>query len=103
MASHVSPDPFSDWLLSLLPMPLIALLFSLHRFRSLTKQFFRKADGVIVMYDITSSNSFTEVRYWLASVKETVDDNVAVLLLGNKIDDVAHRQVPTPEGQRLAQ
>ncbi|XP_048468232.1 EF-hand calcium-binding domain-containing protein 4B-like isoform X2 [Rhincodon typus] len=73
------------------------------RFRSLTKQFFRKADGVIVMYDITSSSSFTEVRYWLGSIKETVDDNVAILLLGNKTDDVAHRQVPTPEGQRLAQ
>ncbi|XP_059509477.1 restin homolog isoform X2 [Stegostoma tigrinum] len=73
------------------------------RFRSLTKQFFRKADGVIVMYDITSSSSFAEVRYWLGSIKETVDDNVAILLLGNKTDDVAHRKVPTPEGQRLAQ
>ncbi|GCB82721.1 hypothetical protein scyTo_0021704 [Scyliorhinus torazame] len=84
-------------------MPLISHLRSPHRFRSVTKQFFRKADGVIVMYDITSSSSFSEVRYWLACVKETAADDVAILLLGNKIDNDAQRQVSKLEGERLAQ
>lgn len=39
------------------------------RYRSITKQFFRKADGVVVMYDITTEESFTAVRQWLTSVK----------------------------------
>lgn len=39
------------------------------RYRSITKQFFRKADGVVVMYDITAEESFTAVRQWLTSVK----------------------------------
>lgn len=39
------------------------------RYRSITKQFFRKADGVVVMYDITAQQSFTAVRQWLTSVK----------------------------------
>ncbi|XP_067913073.1 trichohyalin-like isoform X11 [Heterodontus francisci] len=73
------------------------------RFRSVTKQFFRKADGVIVMYDITASSSFSEVRYWLSCVKEFAADDVAILLLGNKMDDAVHRQVLTVEGERLAQ
>uniref|UniRef100_A0A1A8ANN1 EF-hand calcium binding domain 4B n=1 Tax=Nothobranchius furzeri TaxID=105023 RepID=A0A1A8ANN1_NOTFU len=41
------------------------------RYRSITKQFFRKADGVIVIYDITAQDSFTAVRLWLTSVKVT--------------------------------
>lgn len=42
------------------------------RYRSITKQFFRKADGVVVMYDITAEPSFTAVRQWLTSVKVRV-------------------------------
>ena len=39
------------------------------RFRSITKQYFRKADGVLVMYDVTSETSFTNVRNWMTSVQ----------------------------------
>lgn len=39
------------------------------RYRSITKQFFRKADGVVVMYDLTCEQTFTAVRSWLASVQ----------------------------------
>lgn len=43
--------------------------FCFCRYRSITKQFFRKADGVVVIYDITDVQSFTAVRQWLTSVK----------------------------------
>ncbi len=39
------------------------------RFRSITRHYFRKADGVIVMYDITSEQSFVNVRNWMSSVE----------------------------------
>ena len=39
------------------------------RFRSITKQYFRKADGVLVMYDVNSEVSFTNVRNWIGSVQ----------------------------------
>ena len=39
------------------------------RFRSITKQYFRKADGVVVMYDVTSETSFTNIRNWMTSVQ----------------------------------
>ncbi|NXQ45186.1 RAB44 protein, partial [Catharus fuscescens] len=72
------------------------------RYRSMTKQFFRKADGVVLMYDITSEYSFCDVRYWLSCIQEAAEDGVAVLLLGNKTDCAAQRQVPTKEGECLA-
>ncbi|NXA53705.1 RAB44 protein, partial [Nothocercus julius] len=86
-------------------------LFTLHlwdsagqeRYHSITKQFFRKADGIVLMYDITSEYSFADVRYWLSCIQEGAEDGVTVLLLGNKSDCAAERRVPTTEGERLAQ
>ncbi|NXD77701.1 RAB44 protein, partial [Halcyon senegalensis] len=72
------------------------------RYHSITKQFFRKADGVVLMYDITSHYSFLDVRYWLSCIQEGAEDGVTVLLLGNKSDLADERQVPTMDGERLA-
>ncbi|KAM9815096.1 EF-hand calcium-binding domain-containing protein 4B isoform 1-T6 [Syngnathus typhle] len=72
------------------------------RYRSITKQFFRKADGVVVMYDITVEQSFTAVRQWLTSVKEGSGEDIPLMLLGNKTDLEITRQVHKAMGMRLA-
>ncbi|XP_054126002.1 EF-hand calcium-binding domain-containing protein 4B [Melozone crissalis] len=72
------------------------------RYRSITKQFFRKADGVIVMYDITAKDTFTAVKQWLISIEEATGENVPVLLLGNKTDNEKEREVPMGMGDHLA-
>uniref|UniRef100_A0A8C1XL08 Calcium release activated channel regulator 2Ab n=1 Tax=Cyprinus carpio TaxID=7962 RepID=A0A8C1XL08_CYPCA len=73
------------------------------RYRSITKQFFRKADGVVVIYDITMEDSFRSVRPWLASILEAVGDPIPVMLLGNKSDKENEREVPTKEADMLAE
>ncbi|KAJ0029756.1 hypothetical protein NQD34_004753 [Periophthalmus magnuspinnatus] len=72
------------------------------RYRSITKQFFRKADGVIVMFDITDVSSFTAVRHWITSINEAAGGDITVLLLGNKTDREEERQVEKTLGERLA-
>ncbi|XP_038623908.1 EF-hand calcium-binding domain-containing protein 4B [Tachyglossus aculeatus] len=72
------------------------------RYRCITQQFFRKADGVIVMYDVTAKQTFTSVRQWLTSVEEAVGGSVPVLLLGNKVDNDQQREVPRALGEQLA-
>uniref|UniRef100_A0A8C9F522 EF-hand domain-containing protein n=1 Tax=Pavo cristatus TaxID=9049 RepID=A0A8C9F522_PAVCR len=74
------------------------------RFRSITKQYFRKADGILVMYDITAECSFVAVRNWMSSVQEGIEDGAVVFLLGNKMDTAGReaRTVPKVEGERLA-
>ncbi|XP_070309257.1 EF-hand calcium-binding domain-containing protein 4B isoform X1 [Odocoileus virginianus] len=72
------------------------------RYRCITQQFFRKADGVVVMYDLTARQSFLDVRQWLSSVEEAVGDRIPVLLLGNKIDNETEREVPRGLGEQLA-
>uniref|UniRef100_A0A8C3P1P7 Calcium release activated channel regulator 2B n=1 Tax=Cyanoderma ruficeps TaxID=181631 RepID=A0A8C3P1P7_9PASS len=74
------------------------------RFRSITKQYFRKADGILVMYDVTAECSFLAVRNWMSSIQEGIEDGAVVFLLGNKLDAVQTepRNVPKVEGERLA-
>lgn len=72
------------------------------RYRCITQQFFRKADGVIVMYDLTAKQSFLSVRHWLSSLEEAVGDCIPVLLLGNKVDNEKEREVPQGLGEQLA-
>ncbi|KAL6478945.1 hypothetical protein MHYP_G00123780 [Metynnis hypsauchen] len=72
------------------------------RYRSITKQFFRKADGVVVMYDISNEQTFTAVRSWLASVQEGAGEDIPVMLLGNKTDLEAQREIQFRAGEKLA-
>ncbi|XP_072841722.2 EF-hand calcium-binding domain-containing protein 4A [Pogona vitticeps] len=74
------------------------------RFQSLTKQYFRKVDGILVMYDITAEGSFMAVRNWMACVQEGIEDGAAVFLLGNKLDtvDKEETKIPRTEGEKLA-
>uniref|UniRef100_A0A3Q4C0Q0 RAB44, member RAS oncogene family n=1 Tax=Mola mola TaxID=94237 RepID=A0A3Q4C0Q0_MOLML len=71
------------------------------RFHSITRQIFHKAHAFLLMYDITSSRSFTAVSYWANCIQEEAAENVTILLLGNK-SDCAEQQVKTQEGEILA-
>ncbi|XP_026143009.1 ras and EF-hand domain-containing protein homolog isoform X2 [Carassius auratus] len=72
------------------------------RYRSITKQFFRKADGVVVVYDITNEQTFTAVRHWLTSVQEGAGEDIPIMLLGNKTDLDGQREVPLGVAEKLA-
>ncbi|XP_076578558.1 EF-hand calcium-binding domain-containing protein 4B [Chaetodon auriga] len=72
------------------------------RYRSITKQFFRKADGVVVMYDVTVKESFKAVQPWLTNVQDAAGEGIPILLLGNKMDMDGHREVSFKEAEQLA-
>ncbi|XP_053724971.1 uncharacterized protein LOC128761090 [Synchiropus splendidus] len=71
------------------------------RFHSITRNVFYKAQAFLLMYDVTSSKSFSNVRYWASCIQEGAVGDVSTLLLGNKCDE-AVRQVTTEEGETVA-
>ena len=77
------------------------------RFRSITKQYFRKADGIMVFYDVTSEISFKNVRNWITNIQEGIEDETVLMLLGNKVDLLEDtedkRVVKTKHGSKLAE
>ncbi|KAM8974671.1 ras and EF-hand domain-containing protein-like isoform 2-T2 [Pelodytes ibericus] len=56
------------------------------RFRSIAKSYFRKAHGVLLMYDVTSESSFLNVRQWIDEIKNSSDKPIPMMLIGNKTD-----------------
>lgn len=39
------------------------------RYRSITKNYFRKADGIMLLYDVTNEQSFLNVRDWIQAIQ----------------------------------
>lgn len=64
------------------------------RFMSVTKNLLLKVQGVIIMYDITNFSSFENTKKWISSIKENTFSNMPIILIGNKCDLEANRQVP---------
>ena len=63
------------------------------RFRTLTLTFYKQAQGVILAFDTTNITSFKNVKMWIESIYQYADDDIAKILVGNKIDMVDDRKV----------
>ena len=73
------------------------------RFRSITKNYYKGAQGIVLIYDITEKDTFKSVKEWVKSIKNEADKKVVVILVGNKIDCIEERKVSKEEGENLAQ
>jgi len=62
------------------------------RYRSLAPMYYRGAKGAVVVYDITSEDTFKGAKSWIKELK-TKTKNCVVLLVGNKVDLIENRKV----------
>jgi len=72
------------------------------RFRTITTAYYRGAMGILLVYDITSRQSFENIRGWNNNIEQHASDGVNKILIGNKSDWTDKRMVTTDEGQALA-
>ena len=59
------------------------------RFKALTASFFRNAEGVVIAYDVTNSESFDNLKFWISSIKTNLFEKnifIPIIIIGNKID-----------------
>lgn len=52
------------------------------KYRSITTGHYRFALGAILVYDISSADSFRNCRYWLENIRNYADENVVIALVG---------------------
>ena len=73
------------------------------RFRTLTASYYRGAQGIIIVYDVTDRDSFENVRTWIEEIEKYSKPGVCKILVGNKCDaTVDERQVSTEEAREFA-
>lgn len=72
------------------------------RFRTITTSYFRGAQGIVLVYDVTDRRSFESIRNWISQIQQHADVHVNKILVGNKCDMLDEKVVSTEEGQRLA-
>lgn len=70
------------------------------RFRTITSTYYRGTNGIIVVYDVTSAQSFQNVKKWLLEISDNDCNSVPKVLVGNKTD--LRREVPREEAEKFA-
>lgn len=74
------------------------------KYRSITKLFYNDAAAVILVYDVTDTDSLEELKnYWLKQVRDQAPKNAVVAIVGNKNDLIEEIAVPDEEGKKFAQ
>lgn len=71
------------------------------RFKNITASYYRNCSAIIIVYDITSKDSFNKVSDWVEEVRRYVP-SAPLLLVGNKCDLEDKRQVSQQDGDELA-
>uniref|UniRef100_A0A3B3DC59 small monomeric GTPase n=1 Tax=Oryzias melastigma TaxID=30732 RepID=A0A3B3DC59_ORYME len=54
------------------------------RFRSVTHAYYRDAHALLLLYDVTNKSSFDNIQSWLTEIHEYAQQDVVLMLLGNK-------------------
>ena len=74
------------------------------RFRAITKNYYKSAHGVVLMYDVSNAQTFSNIKNWIDQIKKEAQENIVIFIVGNKIDvDAEERKVTKEEGQKLAE
>ena len=73
------------------------------RFKSISLNIIKKADGILLLYDIGNRDSFESVSNWIKSIREIGEEKVCIILIGNKCDlPEEKRKVSKEEGEDKA-
>ncbi len=74
------------------------------RFRNITNQYYKGADGIVLVFDVTDEASFEKIKDWMDQIlSNTNKDEICLVLLGNKCDvETATRSIKPEQGRELA-
>ena len=57
---------------------------------------------MLLVYDVTDRVSFSDLKVWMTAIREHAAENIKMVLVANKVDDLEAREVTRFEGQNTA-
>lgn len=73
------------------------------RFHTITTSYYRGANGILLVYDITNPKSFDNISKWLRNINEHASEDVERMLIGNKCDMEEKRLISKERGEKVAE
>ena len=64
--------------------------------------FYRRTNGIIIVYDIIDKNKFIDLRKWIDEILRNAPLDTRMILVGNKCDLSNERKIDEEEGKKLA-
>uniref|UniRef100_A0A8C6KYG7 Ras-related protein Rab-14 n=1 Tax=Nothobranchius furzeri TaxID=105023 RepID=A0A8C6KYG7_NOTFU len=72
------------------------------RFRAVTRSYYRGAAGALMVYDITRRSTYNHLSSWLTDARNLTNPNTVIILIGNKADLEAQRDVTYEEAKQFS-
>jgi len=72
------------------------------RFRSMTPMYYRGSNCAILVYDITSEESFENVKDWVSELSSNIRTDIVIVVCGNKCDLESQRVVSSSKAKEYA-
>ena len=72
------------------------------RYRAISLNSIKSADGIILMFDLTDQKSYDEISNWVENIKQIQEEDYPMILVGNKCDLEKERIISNEEGIELS-
>ncbi len=73
------------------------------RYHTMSPMYYRNAAVAVIVYDITSANSFARAKFWIKELQKNGPQKCSIVLAGNKLDLADRRVVDTEEARLFAE
>jgi small GTP-binding protein len=72
------------------------------RFKTITRNYYRGARGILLMYSIIDKESFDSLDRWYREIQTYAEDGIPIALIGTKTDLESKRKVTREQGEKYA-
>ena len=72
------------------------------RFRMVGRSFYRQAQGIVLVFDVTNRESYKSIESWITNINSLSSEGIPKYLVANKIDMGDERKVSREEGEEIA-
>ena len=72
------------------------------KFRTITTSYYKSAQAIIILYDITQKSSFDHIRNWITEIDKFGKQGVLKVIVGNKLDLENNRKISKEDAENLA-
>jgi small GTP-binding protein len=73
------------------------------RFRNMTQQYYKNADGILLVFDLTDRGTFEKLRDWMSQIQNFVNrEDLSIILIGNKCE-METKEVTKEEAENMAE